>query len=77
MMIILKYIDNIIGFQNTDPVSDLNEKENFIDDDLELALDNLTDQLINAFNGPTNLSWENGKPEKFRELTLLIFIQQK
>ena len=55
----------------------MNEKENLIDDNLELALDNLTDQLINAFNGPTNLSWENGKPEKFRELTLLIFIQQK
>ena len=33
--------------------------------DLESKLDNLTNQLKNAFDTKSELIWENGKPEKF------------
>ena len=33
--------------------------------DLESKLDNLTNQLKNAFDTKSEIIWENGKPEKF------------
>jgi len=35
--------------------------------DLEEKLDNLTDQLLNAFENKDDIIWENGKPDKFRK----------
>jgi len=35
--------------------------------DLEEKLDNLTDQLLNAFENKDDIIWENGKPDKFHE----------
>jgi len=35
--------------------------------DLESKLDNLTNQLKNAFDTKSELIWENGKPEKFKK----------
>ena len=35
-------------------------------DDLEIKLDNLTDQLLNAFDNK-DIIWQNGQPEKFSE----------
>ena len=50
-------MDNIEQFKN-----DKNKPA-----DLEEKLDNLTDQLLNAFEGKDDIIWENGKPDKFRE----------
>ena len=50
-------MDNIEQFKN-----DKNKSA-----DLEEKLDNLTDQLLNAFEGKDDIIWENGKPDKFRE----------
>ena len=41
-----------------------------IDDDLESKLDNLTDQLINAFDGKEEVKWQNGKPPVFRKIPM-------
>ena len=37
-------------------------------DDLESKLDNLTDKLLNAFDGKNDeVEWQNGKPSMFSE----------
>ena len=54
-------MDNIEQFKN-----DKNKPA-----DLEEKLDNLTDQLLSAFEGKDDIIWENGKPDKFREYYLL------
>ena len=61
-------MDNIEQFKN-----DKNKPA-----DLEEKLDNLTDQLLNAFEGKDDINWENGKPDKFREYYLhLLYIKYK
>ena len=50
-------MDNIEQFKN-----DKNKPA-----DLEEKLDNLTDQLLNAFESKDDIIWENGKPDKFRK----------
>ena len=58
-------MDNIEQFKN-----DKNKPA-----DLEEKLDNLTDQLLNAFEGKDDIIWENGKPDKFRKYLLLNYMQ--
>lgn len=50
-------MDNIEQFKN-----DKNKPA-----DLEEKLDNLTDQLLTAFESKDDIIWENGKPDKFRK----------
>ena len=46
-------------------IKNLPVKTEYRGTDLESKLDNLTNQLKNAFDTKSEIVWENGKPEKF------------